>query len=199
MSVGWFGRRAAIAATAALALPRGARAQAVYAIDNTQGRLEFIARHRGIFNSTGQFDRFRVRAQLLPGQTDRATVTVEVETASAAIAYPGGAALLRSAPFFDAEQFPTARFTGQVAPSGAPDRYAITGNLEVRGISRPVTMEGRIVSRRANPSGGEVAEITVNGEIRRSEFGMVAEQSVISDVIRIAFSVRMILGAPRAG
>lgn len=199
MAFGRFRRRAALLGLTALALPRQARAQGVYVISQGQARLEFIARHRGLFNSTGQFDRFEIRATLLPGHNDRANVTVEVETASAAIAYPGGAALLRSAPFFDAERFPKARFTGEVAPSGTPDRYAITGRLEVRGIARPVTLEGRILSRRPDPSGGEIAEITASGEIRRSEFGMVAEQSVISDVIRIAFSVRMILGGPRAG
>ena len=194
-----FGRRAALAIPGAVLVPRASRAQGVYTFDQGQARLEFVARHRAIFNSTGIFERFRARVELEPGGTERARVVVEVDTASATVAYPGGPAMLRSEPFFNSERFPTARFTGQAGPTGTRDRYTVSGNLEIRGITKPITMEARVTARRPVPTGGEDVELSVTGEVKRSDFGMVGEMGVISDIIRVTATVRLIVAVQRAG
>lgn len=194
------GRRVLVAAAAALAIPRLGRAQGLYVFDQRQGRLDFTARHMGMFSSTGEFRRFDARLQLDPERTDRARVQVEIDTASAFVAYPGAGELLRSPAYFDTARHPRARFAGRAVPAGSAERFAISGELEIRGISRPIAMEAQLLSRRADPAiGAEVAEFSASGEMRRSEYGMTADPQMISDAIRLGVSVRLILGAPRAG
>lgn len=194
------GRRVALALAGGLALPRLGRAQGLYVFDQGQGKLEFTARHMGMFNSTGEFRRFSARMVLDPARLDQARVQVEVETASAFLAYPGANDLLRSPAYFDSARFPVARFEGRAGMAGNVERFAIGGELEIRGIRKPVEMEARLLSRRMDPAiGAEVAEFTASGDMRRSEYGMTADPQMISDVIRLTVSVRLAVGGARAG
>ena len=194
------GRRTALALVGAVAMPRLGRAQGLYVFDQSQGKLEFTARHMGMFTSTGEFRRFGARMQLDPARLDQARVQVQVETASAFLAYPGANELLRSPAYFDSARFPLARFEGRAGIAGNVEHFAIGGDLEVRGIRKPIEMEARLVSRRMDPAAGaEVAEFTASGDMRRSDYGMTADQQMIADVIRLTVSVRLVVGPPRAG
>jgi len=197
---GRIGRRAALALAGTVALPRIGRAQGLYVFDQTQGKLEFTARHMAMFNSTGEFRRFQARLSLDPARLDQARVQVEVETASAVLAYPGANELLRSPAYFDSARFPVARFAGRAGIAGHVERFPIVGELEIRGIRRPMEMEAQLVTRRMDPAAGtEVAEFTAGGEMRRSEFGMTADTQMISDAIRLTVTVRLAVGGARAG
>lgn len=191
-------RRAALALP--LMAPRLARGQGLYVFDQRQGKLEFTARHMNMFTSTGEFRRFDARLELDPDRTDRARVQVDVETGSAYLAYPGAVDLLRSPAYFDSARYPRARFSGRAAPAGSAERFTITGELEIRGVAKPIQMEARLVSRRMDPAlGAEVAEFSAAGDMRRSDYGMTADTQMISDVIRLTVSVRLIVGTGRAG
>lgn len=193
-------RRAALALAGAAVLPGRGRAQGLYAFDQGQGKLEFTARHMNMFSSTGEFRRFQARLRLDPARLDDVWVRVEVETGSAFLAYPGAPELLRSPAYFDSARFPIARFEGRAGLAGRIERFTIPGELEIRGIRKPIEIEGRLVARRMDPAlGAEVAEFTAGGAMRRSDFGMTADAQMISDEIRLAVSVRLVVGGARAG
>ncbi len=189
------GRRALTAGLgAALALPRPARARTRYVFDHTAGRLEFVARHLGVLSSTGRFEDFGAELLIDPDRPLTTRVDVTVRTAAVALAYPGAVDLLRSPAFFDVERFPEARFTGQATGEGTLARFPLAGELTIRGITRPYRMEARLVDRRRDATlSRDVAEFSGGGVMKRSEFGMVTEQAAISDEIRLAVRVRIIV------
>jgi len=189
------GRRAFAAGLGAVAAVRPARAApARYVFDEAAGRLEFTARHLGVLSSTGRFEDFAAELLIDPDSPLTTRVAVAVRTAAIALAYPGAVDLLRSPAFFDVERHPEARFDGAATGEGSLARFALAGNLTIRGITRPHRMEARLIERRRDPAlGRDVAEFSAGGDMRRSEFGMTAEPAAISDVIRLTVRVRLIV------
>jgi len=189
------GRRAlAAGVVGALAHRRPALARTRYVFDHSGGRLEFVARHLGVLSSTGRFENFAAELLIDPERPLTTQVDVTVRTAAVALAYPGAVDLLRSPAFFDVERFPEARFTGQATGEGTLARFPLVGELTIRGITRPYRMEARLVDRKRDAAlGRDVAEFSGGGPMRRSEFGMVTEQAAISDEIRLAVRVRIVI------
>ncbi|MBB5688214.1 YceI family protein [Roseomonas alkaliterrae] len=196
MRMGATSRRGLLAGLGALAgaPARPAAARSRYVFDARAGQLEFTARHLGVLTSTGRFEDFEAELLIDPERPLTSQVAVTVRTAAVALAYPGAVDLLRSPAFFDVERFPEARFSGRATGEGRLERFALAGELTIRGITRPHRMEARLVERRQDPAlGREVAAFSAGGTLRRSEFGMTAEQAAISDEIRLTVRVRILV------
>lgn len=175
--------------------PLPARAARVFRFDQSQGRLEFIARHLMVLTSTGQFSRFDCELVLDPEKPETARVAVQVETGSITHAYPGAADLLRSPAYFDAERWPLARFSGRAAPGGRIEAFELAGPLEMRGMTQPVTMQARLSRRRRDAAtGAEIVDCTARGDVSRSAFGMVADMAATGDRVQLAVSVSLVIG-----
>lgn len=163
-----------------------------YAFDQAMGRIGFSARHLGLFTSQGQFERFQATLWIDPANPGTAAVECIVETAEVSIPFPGATELLRSEAYFDVARHPTARFEGEAQGLSDAGGFPISGRLGVRGIIRPFRMTARLVERRAE-AGREVARFQAEGEMRRGEFGMMADRALISDAIRLSVDVRIIV------
>ena len=175
--------------------PLSAQGARVFRFDQSQGRLDFIARHLLVLTSTGQFSRFSCELTLDPERPDTARVTVEVETASITHPYPGAADLLRSPPYFDAERWPLARFSGRAAPGGRVEAFDLAGPLEMRGVTQPLTLQAKLARRRRDAAtGAEIVDCTARGEISRTAFGMVADMAATGDRVQLAVSVSLVIG-----
>ncbi len=175
--------------------PLQAQGARVFRFDQSQGRLDFIARHLLVLTSTGQFSRFSCELTLDPERPDTARVTVEVETASITHPYPGAADLLRSPPYFDAERWPLARFSGRAAPGGRVEAFDLAGPLEMRGVTQPLTLQAKLARRRRDAAtGAEIVDCTARGEISRTAFGMVADMAATGDRVQLAVSVSLVIG-----
>lgn len=188
-------RRALLGGLAALAAtPARAADRSRYVFDQTRGQLEFTARHLGILSSTGKFDDFAAELLIDPARPLTTLVTVTVRTAAVELAYPGAVDLLRSPAFFDVERYPEATFTGAATGQGSLADFALAGQLTIRGISRPFTMEAKLLDRHRDATlGRDVATFTAAGAMKRSEFGMTAESLAISDTIRLAVHVTLVV------
>jgi polyisoprenoid-binding protein YceI len=174
---------------------RPAWAARVFRFDHTQGRLEFIARHLLVLNSTGQFSRFNCELILDPDRPETARVTVQVETASIAHAYPGAADLLRSPAYFDAERWPIARFSGRAKPGARIEAFDLSGPLEIRGVTQPITMQAKLSGRRRDAAtGAEIVDCSARGDISRTAFGMTADMLATADRVQLAVSVSLMIG-----
>jgi polyisoprenoid-binding protein YceI len=189
-------RRRTLMAGALGTLPmiRPAAARTRYVFDQNVGRLEFVARHLGVLSSTGRFEDFAGELLIDPDRPLTTRVEVTVKTAAVALAYPGAVDLLRSPAFFDVEKHPEATFDGAATGEGTLARFFLAGNLTIRGITRPHRMEARLLDRKVDPAlGREVADFSAAGDMKRSEFGMTADQAAISDTIRLAVRVRLLV------
>src|SRR5690606_34017195 len=107
---------------------------------------------------------------------------------------------LRSADFFDAEKFGQIRFTGKTLEHVSGDDYNLTGDLTIRGVTKPISVKVHFAGIVVDPYGQTKAGFEVEGKINRKEFGLVwnamteAGQVVVSDEIRLLCEVQLKIG-----
>jgi polyisoprenoid-binding protein YceI len=193
-----FGRCAAFAA---LLLALGwvpARAESLYTIDPRVGSIEFSVRHLGLFSSHGWFRQFLANLTIDAAHPEWTRIAARIEAGSVDMSWQGGADMLRSAEFFDVRDHPEIRFGSTSVGLVAPDRYAVHGRLEIRGVVQPVELQARVVDRQFDRArGAEVADFVITGRVSRRAFGMVAEPTFVSDAVDLTIRTRIEIRADR--
>lgn len=177
-----------------------ASAQGLYHIDQQFGGIEFTVRNLGLFSSHGAFDRFIGRLIIDPAHPEQTRIDVDVDANSVTMPWDEGEAMLRSQDFFDVGKYPRIRFTSTAVRQLGPDHFQITGWLRIRGVDRVQTLDAMLVDRHLAPGrGADIADFVVSGQLKRSAFGMVADQGFISDMVTIHIHTRIVLDHAAAG
>ena len=110
---------------------------------------------------------------------------------------------LKSADFFHAEEYPQLRFVGTRYEANG-DEAKLHGELTIRGVSKPLTVNVEFGGIVVDPYGQTKAGFTVNGKISRKEFGLTwnavteAGSVVVSDEIKIHAEVQLVKQAAAA-
>ncbi len=141
-------------------------------LDTTHTDVLFSAKHMMVTNVRGKFG--DVSGTITIDEENPALSTGEfaVQVASLNTGVEQRDGHLRSADFFDAENHPTATFKAtKVASRGGTD-YAVTGDLTIRGTTRPVTFEVELLGFYTGMNGARRAGFHATGKINREEFGL---------------------------
>lgn len=182
-----------------LGLGAAGHAGALYPIGPRYGAVAFSIDNLGLIRSHGGFRRFDGTLFIDPARPERTRIAVTIAADSVDMAWPPGAALLSSPAYFDTGRYPDIVFRSTaVTPAGA-DRYTVQGRLEMRGVTRDLTLHATLMARHVDPIlGAEVADIVMQGAVLRSEFGMTADRALISDRVGIDIHVRLQLARTEA-
>ena len=104
---------------------------------------------------------------------------------------------LKSADFFNAEEHGQLRFVGTKYEAHG-EEAKLHGDLTIRGVTRPVTVNVEFGGMVVDPYGQTKAGFTVNGKISRKDFGLTwnavteAGSVVVSDEIKIHAEVQLV-------
>ncbi len=112
-----------------------------YALDPDHTRLGFVARHAMVTKVHGQFDRFSGTIHLDGRDPARSTAEVVVETASVNTRLAVRDEHLRSGDFLGVPDHPTMTFRSTRIEQVDEDRFLVTGDLTIKGTTRPVTLD----------------------------------------------------------
>ena len=175
-------------------LPGLASADNSYALDQRYGSIEFAVDSAGIFTAEGQFKRFRSDLRIDEVHPERTRIAVDVDAGSVDMFWPEGVTMLRSADYFDVQKFPDVHFKSLKVEAVSPDHFIIRGQLEIRQIQQPCVLEARMVGRHMDPANKmEIADFVVSGALKRSDFGMVADQGLVSDTVKLKITAHILL------
>jgi polyisoprenoid-binding protein YceI len=110
-------------------------------LDPYHTQVEFSAKHLGMMTVRGYFDEISAKADIDPDHPETSSVEVTISTASIRTNNGVRDNDLRSSNFLEVDKYPeiTFRSTG-VEPTG-PDHYKLTGDLTIKGNTRPVTLD----------------------------------------------------------
>ena len=156
-----------------LALGTTGIAQSTWKADPMHSKVTFSAPHMGISDIDGLFKTFELSARSSQADFSDAVFELSVDVASIDTEVQPRDKHLRSGDFFEVEKFPKMTFKSTSVKKNGKDRYKLTGDLTIRGITKPVTMDFWYRGTTQNPQNkATTAGFKVTGTIKRSDFGV---------------------------
>lgn len=176
-----------------------------WTLDAAHTEIGFRVRHMMISWTKGRFGAFSGTVALDDAKPERSTIEVAIEAASVDTRMEQRDQHLRSADFFDVERFPRITFRSTaVRPAGA-GAFQVLGDLTIRGVTRPVTLEVEgLGPAYKDPWGGVRRGAQARATIDRKDFGLVwngvleAGGVLVGDEVRIELEVELIQAAGEA-
>ena len=141
-----------------------------WTIDPSHSEVGFTVRHLGISKTRGRFGAFRGDI-VVAEQPEQSRVSVEIDAESVDTKDPARDEHLRSADFFDVAEHPTLTFV-TTAVASAGDRWKVTGDLSIAGVTRPVVLDTELGGVVTDPWGNERVAFTAATEVNREDFGL---------------------------
>jgi polyisoprenoid-binding protein YceI len=147
-------------------------------VDPTHSHVEFAVRHLMISTVKGRFA--DVSGALIGDETDPEHASIELTIPIAGIDTRESQrdAHLRSADFFDSEHHPAITFRSTKIVRAGGDRFTVTGDLTIRGVSKAITLTVDTGGRVRDPWGGERVGYSATARINRKDFGLNWNQAL---------------------
>ena len=159
-----------IAAVALTALPVAAHASD-WQIDPSHSTAQFSVRHMMVSNVRGEFGKLSGQVQLDDADLTKSSVEATIDATSINTREPMRDAHLKSPDFFDVAKYPTLTFKStQVKKAG--NKLAVTGELTMHGVTRPVTLDVQLTQEVKSPFGDTRRGASATGKINRKDFGL---------------------------
>lgn len=169
-----------------------------YTIDPTHSTLGFVARHATVTNVKGKFNDFTGTLHLDGSNPSASTASIDVRMDSVDTGSADRDNHLKSGDFFQTEEFPEMTFRSTKAEALGGDDYRITGDLTIRGVTKPVTIDLEFNGAAKDPFGNERVGFEGKAEILRSDWGLTWNAALetggvlVSDKIRLNFDISAI-------
>lgn len=103
---------------------------------------------------------------------------------------------LRSADFLDVENHPTIKFVSTAVEQVDGETFRVTGDLTIRGVTKPVTLDVEFEGRAVDPWGNTRAVASATTTIDRREWGLTWNQALetggilVGDNVKVALNVQ---------
>lgn len=158
-----------------------------YAVEPTHTQILFAYDHMGFSNNMGIIAQPTGTLTLDPKKPDAAKVSIDVPIANLKTGIDKLDEHLMKADFFDVAKFPTAKFEStSVKVDGTT--ADISGNLTIKGITKPVTLDAKFYGAGKAPAqmgGKENIGFAATTMVKRSDFGMGMAVPMVGDEIEL--------------
>jgi polyisoprenoid-binding protein YceI len=164
-------------------------------IDPSHSLVEFSVRHMMFSTVKGRFTGLQGTIVDVADDPTQSSVEVSIDVSSVNTGDDGRDGHLRSADFFNVEQYPTIRFTSRRI-EGSRDQFTVTGELSINGITREVALDATFNGAATNPFGKTVAGFSAEAKINRKDWGLnwnaplEAGGVLVSDQVKLSLEVQ---------
>jgi polyisoprenoid-binding protein YceI len=161
-----------------------------WTIDPVHSHIALVARHMMISKVRGTFREF---AGIITIAEDPTQSSVEATIMAASIDTGDASrdAHLRSPEFLDVERYPEVRYRSRSVRPSENDHWCVDGDLTIRGVTRPVTLEVEFCGVATDPWGSARAAFLGSTEINREDFDITWNQALETGGILVGNSVKI--------
>lgn len=168
-----------------------------WVIDPMHSEVQFKVKHLMVSTVTGLFSQYEGQLAMAGDDFEDAQITFSADVASISTGNEQRDGHLKSAEFFDAEQFPKLTFTSTNMTKTGNDTYNLVGDLTMHGVTKPVTLKAEYGGQMQDFYGQTKAGFELTGTLRRKEFGLTwdgvteAGGVVVSDDVRLVMNIQV--------
>ncbi len=171
---------------------------ATWIIDPTHSEVHFKVKHLMISTVTGNFGTYEGSVETANDEDfagAKVNFSADIDSISTGQEQRDGH--LKSADFFDAENFPKLTFVSTSMDKVDDENYTLTGDLTIRGTTKQVTLKAEFGGIMGDFYGNTKAGFDISGKINRQDFGLTwgavteAGGVVVSDEVRLAFNIQV--------
>jgi polyisoprenoid-binding protein YceI len=154
-----------------------------YKVDPNHTQVLWSVDHMGFSRLHGMVGSMTGKLDLDPARLAQSRLDVEIPLSGLTLTSSGFSGHLQTADLFDVAKFPTARFVSQsVVVRG--QQATITGNLTLKGVTKPVVLEARFYGAGRNPmSKAQTVGFSAKGQLKRSDFNLGYAVPAVSDLV----------------
>lgn len=157
-----------------------------YSLDPSHASVLFKVKHLGLSNYVGRFNTFDASLSFDPENIAASALDAVIEIDSLDINDAGLKDDLMDGNWFAQARYPQARFTTVSVTAIDDSEYAYLGNLEFRGVTKPMTLRVTFLGGANNMLTGKYTlGFSARGSFKRSDFGMDAYIPLVGDEVNI--------------
>ena len=171
---------------------------ATWTIDTAHSEIAFKIKHLVISTVSGKFTSFDGKLEGDPEDFTKAKISFWADIDSINTGNEQRDGHLKSADFFDAANHPKLTFNSTSIEHTGDSDYKVTGDLSIRGTTRPITLNVEFGGIQNNLYGQTVAGFEITGKINRQDYGLTwsavteAGGIVVSDDVKIAIDAELV-------
>lgn len=163
-----------------------------WTVDTAHSEIGFSVKHMMISKVKGSFGSYDATVEANEEDLQGALIDFKIDVASISTNNTDRDNHLRSADFFDAEQFPHITFKANEIVK-KDDEYELNGDLTIKGITRPATFEVEYGGKGTNPWGVEVVAFSGEGKVNRKDFGLTWNQALETGGVMVGEDIKISL------
>jgi polyisoprenoid-binding protein YceI len=146
--------------------------QSRWVFDPYHTQVEFSARHLGMMTVRGNFPELTATGYIDPDHPEASSADITIQAASIRTHNSQRDSDLRSSNFLEIDKYPTIHFKSTKIEQTGEDHYAVTGDLTIKGNTRPMTLSLVRLGEFNDPNMGHRIGYSAEGRINRKDYGL---------------------------
>lgn len=170
-----------------------------YVLDPTHTRIGFVARHAMVTKVRGSFNEFEGTGRFDATDPANSSLALTIQAKSIDTRNPDRDAHLRSNDFFAMDEHPEIRFQSSAIEQTGDTTFAVTGDLTIKGVTKPVTVDLDYTGTSVDPFGNRRLGLEGGTTINRKDWGVTwnvaleAGGILVSEKVDLEFEIAAIL------
>jgi len=192
------GRSLPVLALGALALTNTANAglddvpSGTYRLDPAHAYINFSYTHLGFSRPVGGFNDFDVILDLDNGNVGNSEIRVDIDAASIDSRVEEFNGHLVGSDWFNVADYPDISFVATDIAMTGDDTMAITGDLTIKGITRPVTLDARVNKAGMHPMNKKpTIGVSASGMLKRSDWDLGQYAPAVTDEVELNIQIEL--------
>lgn len=166
--------------------------KSTWTIDPTHSEIGFKVKHMMFTNVSGKFNQFEATIENQDEAFETSKINFSTDVNSVDTSNTDRDNHLKSADFFDADNFPKLTFTSTEIQKNTDGKYKISGDLTIKDVTKNISFETEYSGFMKDPWGNTKIGLSLNGKINRKDFGLTWNAALETGGVLVGEDIKLI-------